>query len=505
MDISLITGAMAEALSIQSFIGIGAGVLLGYIIGVIPGLSRSVAIAIAIPLTFYMTPYIAISFLIGLSKGTAAGSAVSAILLNAPGEASSAATCLDGYPMAKNGRPKTALQIGLLASVLGDILATMVLIFVAIPFARVALMFGPYEMAAILAFALVFIAGLSGGSLFKGLAAGGFGIFLGTFGLDPQTGMPRMTFGYTQLMDGMPLLAVAIGTLALSEMFVQSERLRRERGTMAVKLDNRAEDRLSFAEFRKTIRTIVRGAGIGTFVGALPGLGPSVGSFMSYGMARRASKDPDSFGKGNPEGIAASESADNAVIPAALIPLFGLGIPGNVSAALLIGAFAIHGITVGPLLLRDEPELLYSIFAGMIVASLIMLAIGWFGLMIFAQITRVPPHVVIPIVIFFCLSGMMLQGYGVFGLVILMAFAVIGYLMKKYDYSFVTFLVAFIITPLLELNLRQSIILSRGDPWILMNRPIALFFLACTAIALFMLAWRSIQRRPRAQEPVVAD
>ena len=495
MDFATIGASITETLQADALIGIAGGVLLGYIIGVIPGLSRSVAIAIAIPMTFYMSPLIAISFLIGLSKGTAAGSAVSAILLNAPGEASSAATSLDGYPMAKSGKPKTALQIGLLASVIGDILATIILIFVAIPFARVALMFGPYEMAAILAFALVFIAGLSGGNIFKGLAAGGLGILLGTIGLDSQTGLPRLTFGYTQLMDGMPLIAVAIGTLALSEMFVQSEKLRHERETMAVKLEHHAGDHITIPVFRKIFPTILRGTAVGTFVGALPGLGPSVGSWMSYGMAVKASKTPEAFGKGAPEGIAASESADNAVIPAALIPLFGLGIPGNVSAALLIGAFAIHGITVGPLLLRDEPELLYSIFAGMIVASIFMLILGWFGLMAFAQITRVPPHVVIPIVIFFCLAGMLLQGYGTFGLIILIGFALLGYLMKKFDYSFVTFLVAFIITPMLELNLRQSIILSRGDWAILLNRPIAVFFIFCTAVAFFMLAKRTIQRK----------
>jgi putative tricarboxylic transport membrane protein len=506
MDAAILGAAFTEVFTVASFIGIGGGVLLGYIIGVIPGLSRSVAIAIAIPLTFYMSPFIAISFLIGLSKGTAAGSAVSAILLNAPGEASSAATALDGYPMAKAGKPKTALQIGLIASVAGDILATIILIFVAIPFARVALLFGPYEMAAILAFALVFIAGLSSGNLFKGLAAGGLGIFLGTIGLDSQTGLPRMTFGYTELMDGMPLIAVAIGTLALSEMFVQSEKLRLERETMAVKIEHRPDDRITWPILRSVTRTILRGTGVGTFVGALPGLGPSVGSFMSYGMAQRASKHPERFGKGEPNGIAASESADNAVIPAALIPLFGLGIPGNVSAALLIGAFAIHGITVGPLLLRDEPELLYSIFAGMILASLIMLALGWFGLMVFAQITRVPPHVVIPIVIFFCLSGMMLQGYGAFGLIILIAFAVLGYLMKKYDYSFVTFLVAFIITPMLELNLRQSIILSRGDPMILLNRPIAVVFILATLLALAALAWRTVKvGKPAAGAPAAGE
>lgn len=496
---------MNEALTLNSIFGIGSGVLLGYIVGVIPGLSRSVAISIAIPMTFYMSPFIAISFLIGLSKGTAAGSAVSAILLNAPGEASSAATALDSYPMAKQGKPRTALQIGLIASVMGDILATIILIFVAIPFARVALLFGPYEMAAILAFALVFIAGLSGGSLFKGLAGGGLGIFLGTIGLDSQTGLPRMTFGYTELLDGMPLIAVAIGTLALSEMFIQSEKLRLERASMAVDIKSGSDDRITWPMFKRVLPTILRGTGIGTFVGALPGLGPSVGSFMSYGMAQRAAKHPEAFGKGEPKGIAAAESADNAVIPAALIPLFGLGIPGNVSAALLIGAFAIHGITVGPLLLRDNPELLYSIFAGMILASIIMLALGWFGLMAFAQIARVPAHVIIPIVIFFCLAGMVLQGYGTFGLIILMAFALLGFLMKKFGYSYVTFLVAFIITPMLELNLRQSIILSRGNWSILLDRPIAVFFIFCTLVTLLLLIRRSMKFDRPTAEAFAAD
>lgn len=500
MDFQIIAAALGEAFSLSSFIGVGGGVLLGYAVGVIPGLSRSVAIAIAIPLTFYMTPYIAISFLIGLSKGTTAGSAVSAILLNVPGEPSSAVTCYDGYPMARGGQPRKAMKISLFASVIGDLLATITLILIVIPFARVALMFGPYEMAAILAFTLVFIAGLSGGSLFKGLAAGGLGIFLGTIGLDPQSGLPRLTFGFPELMDGIPLLAVAIGTLALGEMFVQSDQLRREKEVPPLDLKKNKDDVLTFRDLVTNMPAILRGTGVGIFVGILPGLGPTIASFMAYGWQKKSDKNPERYGKGAPEGIAASESSDNAVVPAALIPLFGLGIPGNVSAALLIGAFAIHGITVGPLLLRDEPELLYSIFAGMILASAIMFAVGWFGLMLFAQIVYVPVRAVIAVVIFFCLAGSLLQGEGVFGLTLLMAFAVLGYLMKKFDYSFVTFLVAFILTPMMELNLRQSMILSRGDPWVLMNRPIALFFIACTILALIALAWTSLRRKPNPVE-----
>lgn len=490
--------AFTVALAWDSIAVVFGGVLLGYLVGVIPGLNRSVAIAIAIPMTFYMSAYAAISFLIGLSKGTAAGSAVSAILLNTPGESSSAATCLDGYPMARDGRPRTALQIGLFASVIGDLLATLLLIMVAIPFAAVALKFGPYELAAILVFALVFIAGMAGGSFLKGMVAGGLGIVLGTVGMDPETGAMRLTFGVFELMDGVPILPLVIGTLALAEMFVQLDEYRRNRDMKSIDLDSGNKDELSWPEFKFVMPTILRGTGIGAFIGALPGLGPSVGSFMSYGVAKRMAKDGSTFGKGDPRGIAAAESADNAVIPASYIPLFGLGIPGSVSAALLVGAFMIHGVTVGPLMLREQPEMLFSIFAGMIVASLLMLGIGWYGLRVFARVTSIPPHIVIPVVIFLCLAGIQVQGLGTFGLAVVFVFAILGYFLKKFDYSFVTFLVAFIVTPMLELNLRQAIILSGGDIGVLQQRPIATVFIVATVMLLGWFGWSAYRQRKRA-------
>lgn len=490
-----IIDAFLAALGFNSIMVVFGGVLLGYLVGIIPGLNRSVAIAIAIPLTFYMSAYAAVAFLIGLSKGTAAGSAVSAILLNTPGEPSSAATCLDGYPMARSGKPRKALKIALLASVIGDLLSTLTLIAVVIPFAAVALRFGPYELAAILIFALVFIAGMAGGSFLKGLAAGGMGIILGTVGLDPETGTMRLTFGFAELMEGVPILPLVIGTLALSEMFAQLDHYRRHRDEIPIKLGEEKHDDLSWKEFKETLPTVLRGTGIGIFVGILPGLGPTVGSFMSYGTAKRTAKDPETFGKGDPRGIAASESADNAVIPASYIPLFGLGIPGSVSAALLVGAFMIHGIQVGPLMLREHPQMLFTLFAGMVVASVLMLIIGWYGLRIFAKVTVIPQHIVITVVIFLCLAGIQVQGYGTFGLLVVFGFALFGYFMKKFDYSFVTFLVAFIVTPMLEMNLRQAIILSGGDIAILLNRPIALAFVVLTVLMVLHLAWGSYRKR----------
>lgn len=487
LETDLIWISVQAALTPASLLAISGGVLTGYIVGVIPGLNRSVAIAVAIPLTFYMPALAAISFLIGLSKGTAAGSAVSAILLNTPGEPASAATCADGYPLAKSGKPRQALQVGLWASVIGDFLSTLLLITVAIPFAAVALKFGPYELTAILLFSLVFIAGMTAGSMLKGLISGALGIMLGSVGLDLESGSQRMTFGFPELMDGVPLIAVAIGTLALSEMFVQLDRVRLTPPSQRIVIGNSSEDRMTWPIFLSCVPTILRGTAIGAFVGFLPGLGASVASFVSYSATRTASKTPERFGTGMPQGIAASESADNAVVPASFIPLFGLGIPGSVAAALLIGAFAMQGITPGPLLLRDEPELLVSIFAGMLVASLVMLILGLVGLRIFAQITRVPDRVIVPMVIYLCLAGAALQGYGAFGMWIVLGFAVLGYLMKRLDYSFVTFIVAFIVTPMLELNLRQSLVLSRGDPMILLERPIALVFLLLTLAGLWQL------------------
>lgn len=487
LDISLISTALNNAFELSALLAVIGGVFTGYVVGVIPGLNRSVAIAVAIPLTFYMPALAAISFLIGLSKGTAAGSAVSAILLNTPGEPASAATCADGYPLARSGKPRLALQVGLWSSVIGDFLSTVLLITVALPFARVALEFGPYELAAILFFSLVFIAGMTSGSLMKGLASAGLGIVLGSVGLDLESGAQRLTFGLPELMDGVPLIAVAIGTLALSEMFVQIEKIQTNPQAERIKLGHAADDRMTFSIFLKCLPTILRGTAIGAFVGFLPGLGASVASFLSYSVTQKASKTPEKFGQGMPQGIAASEAADNAVVPASFIPLFGLGIPGSVAAALLVGAFAMQGITPGPLLLREEPELLISIFAGMMVASVVMLLIGLVGLRIFARITVIPDRVVVPMVIFLCLSGALLQGYGIFGLWMVLAFAGLGFLMKKFDFSFVTFIVAFIVTPLLELNLRQSIILSRGEISVLLDRPIALGFLALTAIGLWQL------------------
>ena len=474
---------------------IALGVTLGYVVGVIPGLGKGTAVAVAIPLTYYIAPVPAIAFLIGIAKGSTAGSAVSAILLNAPGEASSAPTALDGYPLARQGKAQKALKMGLFASVIGDFFSTVVLIALAQPLAEYALAIGPVELCAILLFSLTFIAGLSGTSLTRGLIAGLIGLLVATVGTEVETAALRFTFDQLELFDGLSIIPVAIGMLATSEMMIQmgNQRTLDVQTDLLKKSDNPDDRRISWAEWKMSIPAIIRGTFIGSVVGILPGLGASVASFLSYGAAKRAAKDPDRFGKGAIEGVAAAESADNAVVPSSLVPLFAIGIPGSVIAAILIGAFIVQGVTPGPLMFTQQKELVWGIFVSMLVASLLLLVIGFFGQRVFAQVVRVPMRFVVPVVLFFCCMGAYLQGNGIFGVGIMLFFGVLGFFARKLDFSFVTFLIGFVIGPSVELSMRQSIALTDRNWLNLVNYPIALTFLAFTAIAIWRITVR--QRR----------
>ena len=378
----------SDALRPDVLLSVFVGILLGYVIGVLPGLNRPAALAIAIPLSYYMNPVAAVGFLIGIAKASGAGGATSAIMLNIPGEPNAVVTCLDGYPMARAGKAEKALKIALYGSVIGDILATIVLIIAARPLATAALHFGPLEMTGIMLISLTFIAGLSSGSVFKGMAAGALGVLASTIGIDAETATPRLTFGQVELMDGIPLLVVTVGMLALSEMFIQVESYRTSPPSQGVLPEIvPSQDRaLGWKEFLHLTPTIGRSSAIGIGIGLLPGLGPTIASFASYAYAKRAARPGDQFGQGEPKGVAAAETADNAVVPASLIPLFALGIPGSVSAAILVGAFTIHGVTPGPRMFETHARLVYGVYGAMLVASIFLLVVGRFGLIAFAKL-----------------------------------------------------------------------------------------------------------------------
>lgn len=482
-----------DIFTLGNLIFIALGVSMGIFVGAVPGLNGPMAIAIAVPLTFFMSSLAAITFLVGILKGSRYGGSISAILLNTPGDPEAAATCFDGYPLALQGKAEKALKMALYASVFGDTFSDLVLIMVAAPIALIALKMGPAEITAVIIFALTIIAAVSSESLLKGLIAAAFGIFINCVGLDIVTATPRLCVGFIELQNGIPLMAIGIGMLALSEVLVQIE----EHGmgpkdSISLGRDAKKEDRtLSFREFKGTLKTILRSCVIGTGVGALPGLGATIAAFLGYGAAKRASKTPEKFGKGAIEGVAAAEAANNAVVGANLIPLFTLGIPGNVAAAILIGAFMIHGVTPGPLMFQEHGRLIYGIYGALIIANALNLAIGSFGLRLFARVIQIRKQIVYPVIVICCVTGAYMADNSLFAVALMIIFAILGYFMKKLDFSFVTFIIGFVLGPILELSLRQTLIISKNDPMILLERPVSLVFLILTVLSIWRLGFRS--------------
>ena len=494
-----IAQAWTNVMTLEVIGYITLGLFIGYIVGVLPGLSRATAIALLIPITYKLPALAGISFLIGVSKGGNTGSALTAILINVPGEPQSVVTALDGYPLTQQGRGQKALKLALAASVLGDFLSTIALIALAQPLAAVAVGMGPVELTAVLIFAITFIAAVSGASFYKGLIAGFMGLLLAAPRLDMETGQPRLTFGFNDIYDGVPLLAVAIGTLALSEMLVQIDKGWRgsyEHKSLQLKSSTPENRRLTPREFFTCLPAILRGTLVGIGIGSIPGMGASISSFLAYAWTKRRDKDPESFGKGRLEGVAAAEAADNASVPAGLIPMFAIGLPSSASAALLMGAFMLHGLTPGPFLFRDDAVLVYAIFVGMVVASFIMLVMGMIGQNLFARLIAVSEVILVPIIVFLCVIGAYLEGSGMFSVYLMLVFAFFGYFMKKFDFSFVTFLIGFILGPMAELSLRQAMIITDGKMTSLTNHPVALVFLALAALSIWRL---STFRRMRAR------
>ena len=483
-----------DAFSVSILVVVLAGVTLGIAVGAVPGLNAPMAIAIAIPLTYYMSPLAALAFLISVNKGGSFGGSISGILLNTPGSPEAAATAIDGHPLARAGYPMKAMKTALGASVVGDLFSDIVLILVAAPIAVVALKLGPVEIMSLIVFAFAMISGLLGGSVAKGLIATALGVFFACIGTDPTMSMPRLDFGHIELQSGIPLMALGIGMLAVSEILVQIENHVRRGGAAAHRGTERAaDDRLSAGEFFRLWRTLLRSATIGTGIGALPGLGATIAGFLGYGAARRASKTPEQFGKGSVEGVASAEAANSAVVGANLIPLLALGIPGNVTAALLVGAFIIHGFAPGPWMFEDHGRLIYGMFAAMVMANAVNLLIGGFGLPVFARVLSVPKAVILPALVFLGLTGAFLNDQSFFAVSLTVAFAILGYLMRKLGYPFVPFIIGFVLTPMLELSFSQTYILTEGELTSLIDYPVALALLLLTLVVVA----RSVLRRQR--------
>lgn len=496
---ALIAG-IQNATAAGPLLAIAAGVFVGIFMGAVPGLTAAMAIALLAPLTFGLDPLTAVAFLIGIYKGGTFGGSISAILLNVPGSPEAAATAFDGYPLSRSGKARQALQMALFASVAGAILADFLLYLVALPFSKIALKFGPAELTFVVLFAFTFVAGLTGRSMLRGMTACAFGVLCAMVGLDPMSASPRMTFGHVELLDGLPLLPIAIGMLGLAEVMAAAERAfdrrRASPDTKSAPISSSSGPGLSLPVFLSHWKTVLRSSLIGTAIGALPGIGASLAAFVGYGSAQRYSKTPEKFGQGVLDGVAGPEAANSAVVGGSFVPLLTLGIPGNVTTALLIGTFLVHGIEPGPHVFKTEPDLIYGIFTVLFIANFANLAIGLMGSGLYSHIVKAPEYVSYSIIGLTCLTGVFASTNSLFNLYIMIIFALIGFFMKKFDYSFVAFLIGFVLAPEFEVSFRSFLLVAQGDPvGFLMQRPIALLFCMMTVFAVVRIAWSEHQKR----------
>lgn len=490
MDLTTIFAGLADAFTLTNVLFIVLGVTIGQIVGAIPGLNILMALAIAIPLTYSLDTLTALAFLISVNKGGTVGGAVPAILINTPGTPESAATTFDGYPMAQKGQPMKAMKYSLYYSVFGDVSSDIVLITVSAPLAMVALKMGPVEILTLMILAFTIITGLVGDSMIKGLIAAALGFLVASIGIDPALGTPRFTFGNLALYDGVPLTAMAVGMLAVAEIFqkiAQQVKGAPASATTPSRSDNPHDRNVTLSELMANKFVAFRAFVIGTIIGAIPGLGSATAGFLSYSITKQSARDPEAFGTGDPRGIAASEAANSAVVGANLIPLLTLGIPGNIAAALLVSAFMIHGVQPGPLLFETQGRLIYGLFGAMLIANVGNLVVGQFGLRFWARVVSAPSTVIYPAALILCVTGVYISAGGLTGLLVMIGAAVLGYIMRIFDLSIIAFIVAFVLANQLESALLKTILITDGDFSEIVNHPIAMGLLVLSVISIVWL------------------
>jgi len=473
------------------------GLLSGIFVGALPGLTATMAVAVLAPFTFVMDTLIGLPFLLGVYKGAIYAGSIPAILINTPGTAAAAATAADGNAMARSGRAREALEISLSSSVIADLLATIVLVLVAAPLAAVAIKVGSAEFTLLYALALTMVAAVSGNDMLKGLIAASIGVLIALVGLDPMSGAQRYTFDQVVLLGGISLIPLLIGMFALSEIMLRAEDgLRTPRAGDA--LSDRDGPGLSLSRLRGLMPTILRSTGIGTALGSLPGLGAEIACWVSYGLARRTSSTPESFGKGAPEGVAAAESGNNAVCPAALIPMTVFGIPGDTITAVLLGAFMAQGLTPGPLLFQRDAETVYALFAFLIVSNVLLLAVGFAAIRYLQRVVLIPAALLYPAVAAFCFAGAYAVNNASFDIVIMLAGGIAGYAMRKTGMPIPPLVIGMLLAPGLENSLRQTLTVSRGSFDIFVTRPGALALLAVLCLLIALFVWRGMQQLTQA-------
>ena len=476
------------------------GVVAGLVIGVLPGLGPLMGIVLMLPVAFHLPPIAAMGMLIAIYVGGSAGGSISAILLRIPGTPLAAATLFDGYPLAQKGRSQDAIGLSITASALGGLLAGIVLLFFSPIIAAFALRFAPPEYAAMALLGLLTIAIVSEGSAIKGLIAGGFGLVLATVGTDEFTNAYRFTFGNFNLTSGPNLVAVVVGLFALSELFFQVEKGDFLARPQIQKLT------ISFRALRLILRhkfNLVRSALVGTFFGAIPGAGGDISAFISYAVARRMARPGERYGEGEEGGVVATEAANNGTCGGALIPSLSLGIPGDASTAVLLGALFLLGFFPGPELFRYNPDVAGGIFIAYLMSNVVMLVLGIVLVPFFGAVLKVPKAWLLPAVLLLSTMGVYALQNSIFDLWVMLFFGILGYIMRKAHYPLSPIIIGMILGPVLENNFRRALLLSRDGLMIFVERPISAVILGIVAVLLVYVIWTTVRpaSAPRQEIP----
>lgn len=495
-------GGLSAVLAVGPLLGIVVGVCVGIFFGAIPGISAIMAIAIIMPLTFYVDPIIGITMLLAVYKAGIYGGSISAILINTPGAAASFLTAQDGHALTKMGKSGKALAMALYASVTGESLATLVLIFVAAPISIISLQAGPIEKVFLLIFAFTVVGSMTGETIARGLLSCCLGMLIAMVGLSTITGASRFTFGIPELLGGFTFLPLLMGLLVMPEVI---EAIRRRKDPHHDLILNKSahpdDNRVTWKEWKSVMPTILKSTGIGTVIGALPGLGSSAAAFMAYGEAKRSSKNPEEFGKGSIKGIAAAESANNAVCGSSMIPMLTLSIPGDDVTALLMGAFLIHGLTPGPTIFFEHTTIIYGIFAGFLITDVFLLIIARAGFGFWTKVASIKRHYIFPCVTVFAFVGAFTVNQDMYDVLLLICFTLLGYGMRLVGLNPAAMIIGFILTPLFEQSLDQAITIVGPNYQMILASPFTWIF---SALSLFSV-YSAVRMKRKSKGPQLVE
>ena len=487
--LDLLMLGFSEAFTPTNLLFCFIGALLGTLIGVLPGIGPTATVAILLPITFFLPPLAALIMLSGIFYGAQYGGSTTAILVNLPGEASAVVTAIDGYQMARKGRAGAALAVAALGSFFAGTVATIALAVAGPTLSSFALSFGPAEYVALCIFGLLAATILAHGSVIKAIGMVCLGLLLGMVGIDVNSGSTRLTFGSTELYDGIEFVVIAVGLFGVAEIAVNLES-KEQRGILQSTIGRLWPTK---QEFKESWAAVLRGTGVGTILGVLPGGGATLSAFSAYSVEKKISRTPEKFGHGAIAGVAGPEAANNAGAQSSFIPLLTLGIPSNSIMAMMLGAMTIHGITPGPGVIQNQPELFWGLVASMWLGNAMLLVINLPLIGLWVRLLKVPYRLMYPAILMFCCIGVYSVSNRGFDVALVILFGVLGYVLRKAKCEPGPLLLGFVLGPLLETNLRRALLLSQGDPLVFVERPISAVLLAVTAAMLLMLVLPSIR------------